>query len=117
MVGKGVDRRIFLSWSTPKVVHIRVGIRYHISHARWVNRLQLIHCDASKYDVLHLRTVISLISLSTPCVSGDFLNSFLKTVTKNMTPSLQRDSSRYDINYVITASHGLVWVLGHAFCE
>ena len=45
--------------------HPQVGIRYHISHARWVNRLQLIHCDASKYDVLHLRTVISLISLST----------------------------------------------------
>ena len=40
---KGVDRRIFLSWSTPKVVHIRVGIRYHTNHARWVNRLQLIH--------------------------------------------------------------------------
>ena len=31
-----------------------------------VNRLQLIHCDASTYDVLHLRTVINLISLSTP---------------------------------------------------
>ena len=46
--------------------HIRVGLRYHISHARWVNGLQLIQCDASKYDVLHLGTVISLISLSTP---------------------------------------------------
>ena len=58
------------------------------------------------------------LTLSTPWVSRDFLKAFLKTITKNMAQFLRRWSSRHDINCVVTALHGLVWVLGHAFsCE
>ena len=58
------------------------------------------------------------LTLSTPWVSRDFLNALIKIVTKNVAPFLGRCSSRHDINCVITALPGLVWVLGHAFsCE
>ena len=43
------------------------------------------------------------LTLSTPWVSSDFLNAFLKIVIKNMAPFLGRCSSRNDINCIITS--------------
>ena len=80
----------------------RGGIRYQPCHS--VDILQLILSDASKYD-----TFISGFNIvHSIWVSMDFQNSFLKNVSKNMAPSLKRDSSRHDTNCVITASHELV---------